>query len=321
MNKETPVLVIGAGSIGERHIANLLQIGFTNIFVYRQRNLPYRSINPEDVTTVTDWNIIQSTVFSFAIICTPTDQHLNQTLTCIELGMHVLVEKPLSHTLEGIELLKQAVQTHNRIVHVAYMMQFHPHLAKVETIIKEKTYGALMAISTNWGSYLPDWHPYEDYKTSYASQKNMGGGVALTLSHDIDIVNRLAGGTLVNVNKHFGYTNTLQIDAESVADFHLNYSNGVIAHVHLNYLEQVPRRNYTFLFEGGTIIIDYFEGTMQIINKLINETQHIKNFDRNDMFIDELAYFMQLTELQDCCTHSLKQINDSEVIIKICIDE
>jgi len=318
MNKIAPVLVIGAGSIGERHIGNLIKLGFTNIVVYRQRNLPFRFVNPEKVKVETDWEAVKKYLFQFAIICTPTDQHLQQTIDCIALDIHVLVEKPLSHTTVGIERLKAAVQVHNKIVHVAYMMQFHPQLTRVEQIISEGTYGKLMAISTNWGSYLPDWHPYEDYKTSYASQKIMGGGAALTLSHDIEVANRLSGGTLVSSSKHFGYTSALQIDTESVADFHLNYSNGVIAHVHLNYLEQIPRRNYTFLFENGTILIDYFAGTMQTINKLVNETHHLKNFDRNDMFISELVYFIKLTASTDCVTHSLDQINKSAVIIKLC---
>ncbi len=321
MNKIAPVLVIGAGSIGERHIGNLIKLGYTNIVVYRQRNLPFRVIHPDKVKVETDWEAVKKYIFQFAIICTPTGQHLQQTIDCVQLNIHVLVEKPLSHTIAGIEDLKKVVQTHNRIVQVAYMMQFHPHLIKVEQIIKDGTFGNLMAISTNWGSYLPDWHPYEDYKTSYAAQKAMGGGAALTLSHDIDVANRLSGGTLVSNSKHFGYTKTLQIDTESIADFHLNYSNGVIAHVHLNYLEQVPRRNYTFLFENGTIIIDYFAGTMQTINKLVNEINHLKDFDRNDMFIAEIDHFIKLTSSPDCIAHSLDQINKSEVIIKLCTNE
>lgn len=321
INKTTPILVVGAGSIGERHINNLLMLGFEHITVFRQRNLPFRNVDNSKVTIITDWQLVEKSQFVFAIICTPTNQHISQAIACVKLGMHVLVEKPLSHSLEQFEQLRAAVKAHERLVMVAYMMRFHPHLMQVEKMIQDNIYGSLVAIHTNWGSYLPDWHPYEDYTLSYAANKDMGGGAALTLSHDIDVVNRLSGGSLLQYNKHYGYVKQLGINAESIADFHLTYNNGVVAHVHLNYLEHIPRRNYTFIFEEATVVVDYFAATLTITGKESNTVDHLKQFERNDLFIDEINHFISLLDNPDRVNIALAEIDSSATITKLCSDE
>ena len=99
MNKESPILIIGAGSIGERHIRNLWELGYHNLVVFRQRNLPFRDIGEALVEVELNWENIAIRKPFAAFICTPTSQHLQQVLLCIQSGMHVFVEKPLTQNL------------------------------------------------------------------------------------------------------------------------------------------------------------------------------------------------------------------------------
>lgn len=321
MNKQSPILIIGAGSIGERHINNLIQLGYTNIHVFRQRNLPLRNVDSTCVHIHTDWEVIKSIPFVFAIIGTPSSQHLAQTIACLDLNMHVLVEKPLSHNTHHFELLTEKVKSSGKLVYVAYMMRFHPHLIAVKNSITSNTYGKLLSIQTHWGSYLPDWHPYEDYQTSYAAQKALGGGVALTLSHDIDVVNWLSGAAIKSAHKHFAYAPHLAIDVESVADFQIIYENDVIANVHLNYLEKTPKRTYQFLFDKAKVTIDYFAASMEIDNMGVISKNEIPNFDRNTLFKDELVFFINTIQSGDFTITSMNQIAESHTIINLCNHE
>ncbi|HOY94190.1 MAG TPA: Gfo/Idh/MocA family oxidoreductase, partial [Catalimonadaceae bacterium] len=97
MTKQDPVLVIGGGSIGERHIGNLLTLGYTNIVVLRSRNLPFRTVDASKVTIVTDWESALALKPRAAFICTPTSLHISQAIKCAENGISILAEKPLSH--------------------------------------------------------------------------------------------------------------------------------------------------------------------------------------------------------------------------------
>lgn len=321
MNNHIPILVIGAGSIGERHINNLLQLGYNNIYVYRQRNLPFRNVDSEKITVVTDWNLLRDIPFVFSIICTPSNQHLEQAIQCLNMNMHVLVEKPLAHKTFDSGALIQLVQDKNKLLYVAYMMRFHPHIIKVKNHILNNTYGKLKTMRTHWGSYLPDWHPYENYKTSYAAQPEMGGGVALTLSHDLDLVNWLAGAPVQSFTAKFGYSETLGIEAESVADFQITYKNDITAQVHLNYLERQPNRHYIFIFEHATLRLDYFSATLTTSDSAGETQEIIKNFDRNDLFVEELKYFFELIQGENVTSFSKEQILESELITNLCNNE
>ena len=321
MNKNIPILVIGAGSIGERHINNLLLLGYENIYVYRQRNLPFRNVKSEKISVVTEWNVLQDIPFVFSIICTPSNQHLEQAIQCLNMNMHVLVEKPLAHKAFDSDALIQLAKNKNKLLYVAYMMRFHPHIITVKKHITNNTYGKLKTIRTHWGSYLPDWHPYEDYKTSYAAQSEMGGGVALTLSHDLDLVNWLAGAPIDSSIANFGVSEALDIEAESVADFQITYKNDITAQVHLNYLERQPNRHYIFIFEHATLRLDYFSATLTTSGSFVETQEIIKNFDRNDLFVEELKYFIELIQGENVTSVSEEQILESELITNLCNHE
>jgi predicted dehydrogenase len=314
---DDPILIIGAGSIGERHIRNLLALGYRNLIVYRQRNLPFRTINFEQVRVITDFGQIEIMRPKAAFITSPTAQHLPQAIACARLGMHLFIEKPLSHSLEGLSMLQKTVEEKGVYVYVGYMMRFHPLIGRLKEIIEARCYGKLLSFSTRWGEYLPDWHPWEDYRTSYAARKEMGGGAALTLSHDLDLVLWLAGSPLVN---HYALPNrasALEVDVEAGMDFLLQFESGTTGHVHLNFFEKPPARYLHYVFESAVVHFDYYTNELQIATSDETKTLKKNQFDRNQLFIDQTLYFfnkIQNFDLRD----SLAEIENSERIIKMC---
>lgn len=315
MHKTDYCLVIGAGSIGERYIRNLWLSGYKNIIVLRTRNLPFRDLGEAQVTVVRSWQEVEALKPVVAFICNPTAMHLASAMECVDRGIHVLVEKPLSHTRDGLDELTRKAIKKNVLVQVGYMMRYHPLIKRVFQFTSTETFGKLLQIQSHWGEYLPDWHPWEDYRTSYAARREMGGGAALTLSHDLDLACWIAGGALVDYTRMYNFSSTLEVDVESGADFLLRYSNGVVANVHLNFFQRTKERWYKYLFENAVIKIDFFGNEMVIQDAEGEKTERLENFDRNDLFLEQVKHFLaSLAHPEKSAAH----IAESKHIINLC---
>lgn len=313
-----PLLVIGAGSIGERHIGILQGLGYQNIHVFRQRLLPLRTVANDSVHSFTDWSETHDIKPYAAIICTPTAQHLAQAQACVLQGMHVLVEKPLSDTLAGINALQEAAHQHQKLVQVAYMLRYHPLMQQLKTMIDEERFGRLVSFSTSWAEYLPHWHPWEDYRISYAARRELGGGVALTLSHDLDIVSWLVGELPKHYQKTFNYRSQLEVNVEAGAAFLLEYPSGVTGVVQLNYYQKTPKRTYELVFDEALVTLDYFKNEITI--QTPNTTEVIKNegFERNQMFESQAIAFLKNTQSNTPNQLTALYLQESRQIIEMC---
>lgn len=312
-------MIIGAGSIGERHIQVLQNLGYTNLWVYRQRNLPLRNVASDSVKIFTSIDKIHEIKPVAAIICTPTSQHMEQAIFCAGQGIHILIEKPLSHTLTGIQKLKNAVINNNLCVQVAYMLRYHPLFQIVKTYAETSKMGSLLSMQCYWGEYLPDWHPWEDYRKSYAARKDLGGGAALTLSHDPDLINWLSGSPVKKWNTLKSDSSPLEIDVESAADISILYENGITAHCHMNFHEQIPRRWYRFVFERGSMEVDYLKSELLTCHNDGSISQRkVPDFHRNQLYESQTSDFFN--RINEGCFHetSLQYLNESERIITIC---
>ena len=311
-----PILVLGAGSIGERHIKILQKLGYQNIWVYRQRNFPLRSVTENSIQTFGNLDQIETIQPKAAFICTPTSQHLEQALFCTKHKIHVLIEKPLSNKLTGFNDLKYL--SNNTHIQIAYMLRYHPFFESVKQDAETQNSGKLISMQSYWGEYLPDWHPWEDYRNSYAAKQEMGGGVSLTLSHDVDLLNWLSGSIVKNWHTMKNKNSSLLIDVESGSDISIAYENGVTGHCHLNFHEKIPRRWYRFVFENASIEIDYLKSELTTYSYKGMLLQSLPDFDRNELYeLQTIDFFRQINEKLFPAT-SIKNLEESKIIISIC---
>jgi len=291
IGKNSLILICGVGSIGERHLNNLLTLGYENIILYRKRNNPLRTVNRKfPVFLNLDDALKENPEISF--ITNPTSLHMETAIKCSDSGCHIFIEKPLSHNKEGIDKLKETVKNKKLKVMIGYMMRFHPCIKKIKELIDEKRIGNILSIISIWGEYLPDWHPWEDYSTSYAAKKDLGGGPALTLSHDLDLLVYFIGKP-ERFKAFANYNSSLSIDTEHSIDIILKYKNGIISNVHLDYLQKPPHREYFFIGDKGRVKFNYFENKVEIYTGNNSEVfTGPKDFERNDMFTEEIKYFI-----------------------------
>jgi predicted dehydrogenase len=219
-------------------------------------------------------------------------------LPAAKAGCHLLLEKPISHSLTGVKVLRDLVRQNDVQVLVGYQFRFHPVLQKIKAKLDDDALGEVLTVRAHWGEYLPDWHPWEDFKSSYVAQNNLGGGVVLTLSHPIDYLRWLFD----DVNAVQGWTvrrSGWGLDVEDSADFYMRHVSGVVSNVHLD-LMQRPR-SHELMITGTQGILQWSneKGFAIYAEAESGEQMKIKlprSFSRNELFLSELRHFINVAK-------------------------
>ena len=221
-------------------------------------------------------------------------------LAAAKAGCHLFIEKPLSHKFEGIEELAELGRRNNLTVFVGYQLRFHPCFKiLVETVEKERL-GQIVAARIEVGEYLPAWHPYEDYRHMYASRRALGGGVILSQIHEIDYAYRLFGMPR-RVFALGGHLSKLDVDVEDTASILLECLVGgkhVPVHVHQDYVQRPPSRTCQVIGDGGKIVVDFCQPVVSIYDEAgrLAYNQTFPEFQRNQLFLDEMRHFLACLE-------------------------
>jgi predicted dehydrogenase len=181
-------LICGMGSIGLRHYKNLKALGYKDIIIYSSG----KSVMPGVKKEIEKHNVYSSLDDALmekpdvCMITNPTSMHVEIALKAASAGCHLYIEKPLSHNLEDLEDLEKLVYEKKLSTFITYQFRFHPHIIKLKEIFKNSDYGKGLYVTTEWSEYLPDWHPWENYKEGYSARKDLGGGVLLTQIHPMN---------------------------------------------------------------------------------------------------------------------------------------
>lgn len=297
MSLHKNILICGFGSIGSRHLNNLIKLGFTNLSVFTTNSNKFFKV-PEKIKIYEDLDeaLQQEPFLSF--ICNPTSLHVITAIKCAKAGSNLFIEKPLSDNLSDVNHLKEILNEKKIVCMIGYMMRFNPVIQKIKNIIESKIFGDVIHYHSNWGEYLPGWHPYEDYKSTYAGKKELGGGVMPTLSHDLDLTYWLFGmpKKIHCISQKVTY---LDINTEAIADILFYYDENIAAHVHLNYLDNPAKRNILIRFTKGRVEYDIIKN--KLITIKINQDKpsvfdYKNEFTRNDLFLKEVNYLLKSIE-------------------------
>lgn len=291
------VLVIGCGSIGTRHIHNLLRLGVKTVVAYDsradRRQEVSRRFPVEVVETMPQAWTHHPTA---AVIAIPTSLHVPAALDAAEHGCHVLIEKPLSDRFDdALERLLALIQERQLVTLVGCNLRFHPTLRAVKRLCEERAVGSIVSARVEAGQYLPDWHPGEDYRTGYSARRDLGGGIILDAIHELDYIRWLLG-EVAAVCSLSGKLSRLEIDTEDVAAILLRFANGAIGEVHLDYVQRAYSRTCQLIGEDGTIRWDYGAGQTRWYSAATRAWQTIENppqWEPNDMYADEMRHFLQ----------------------------
>jgi predicted dehydrogenase len=214
-------LIAGFGSIGRRHLRNLLALGEEDILLYRthQSTLPDQD-EAARFPVVTSLDAAFSQRPDAVIISNPTALHLDVAIPAAEMGCAILMEKPVSHSMQRLDELCTAVRRGGAPVLVGFQFRYHPTLQTAARLVRDGAIGAPLSARAHWGEYLPGWHPWEDYRQGYAARPDLGGGVILTLCHPFDYLRWMLG----EVEALFAFTANsggLELPVEDAAEVSL----------------------------------------------------------------------------------------------------
>jgi predicted dehydrogenase len=280
-----PAIVVGSGSAGRRHAANLVALGAPDVRVC--------SRNPDVPLPLGVHRVDPSALGAPAglvVVANPSRLHVETARAAARRGAHLLIEKPLGAALDGIAELRVEVEAQGCVAAVGYMFRFHPTLQRVAGWLRRGAIGEVVRARAHWGEFLPGWHPGEDYRQSYAARADLGGGALLTLSHAFDYL-RMLLGEVATVSAETGCRGGLGVDVEDTALVHLRFASGVLAEVSLDYLERPPRHELELLGREGRLVWSYGDGQARWIDPdghIVEEARPAPGFERNTMFVDEL---------------------------------
>lgn len=227
-------------------------------------------------------------------ICTPSSQHLEIAMRAVRAGAHLFIEKPLAHAMDGVQELTHGVRTRARLVLVASQWRFHPSVLELRALISSGALGPLQHAEFDYSEFFPDWHPYEDYRTSYAARAALGGGVVLTQIHDYDLACWLFGEP-ATVRATGGRLSELEIDVEDTVDALLE-GGACPVRVRQTFAGRPPRRLITVHGALATATADLMRAHV-VVEPARAQARAFTGYERNTMFLDEVRHFL------DCVTH------------------
>ena len=230
-----------------------------------------------------------------AMIATPTSEHVPVALQAAEHGCHLFIEKPVADRLDGLAELLKIVTRRDLVTLVGCNMRFHPGLMKVKRLLEEKAVGRIVGARVEVGHYLPDWHPWEDYRETYSARQGLGGGVILDAVHELDYIRWMLGDVRA-VACFAGKQSGLDIETEDTAAILLRFADGAIGEVHLDYVQREYSRTCQIIGDEGTIRWDYGAGEVRLYSGTTRQGEVFPNppgWEPNSMYVDELRHFIK----------------------------
>jgi predicted dehydrogenase len=291
-------LIAGLGSIGRRHFRNLIALGEKDIILLRTRKATLPDDELAGYPVETDIHVaLKKYKPDAVIVANPTALHLDVAIPAAEAGCAILLEKPISHSTDGLDRLQSAVTKNGSKVLVAFQFRYHPGLRRAKQLISGNEIGRVVSTHVHFGEYLPAWHPWEDYRKGYAARADLGGGVVLTQCHSLDYLPWLVG----EVKSAWGMVDKisdLEVDVDDTAKIGLRFISGAMGSLHLDYNQQPPAHRLEVIGTKGSLQMDFSDGAVRIYRAEKKEWEAYPlpaGWERNVMFMEEMSHFLSVT--------------------------
>ncbi len=278
------ILIIGLGSIAQKHIAAILKLYPQTIFYALRSNTS--SKNSINVESVFNLNEIPLDI-DFIIISNPTNLHASTIKKVLFLNKPLFIEKPIFDNIEENIDFKNLINISAIKTYIACNLRFHPSLIFLKKFI-EKNNRKINEVNIYCGSYLPNWRDNTNYTESYSAKKNMGGGVHLDLIHELDYAIWLFGFPL-KYNSTKRKVSQLEIDSFDYSLYNLHYKDFNLSII-LNYYRISPKREIEIVLEDDILVCNLLNSE---IRNSTNEIIFIDNsYNISKTYFNQAEYFI-----------------------------
>lgn len=296
------VLIVGLGSIGKRHLRLAREL-LPNADIRILRHL-----NVDEVPEYADGcfeSIEKAVEFApqVAVIANPAPFHIYIAEILASIGTHMLIEKPLAISTKGIERLLEICKSHGVILAIGYNLRLFSSLQRFRELLDDGVIGRVMSVRSEAGQYLPSWRPESDYRQSVSAKKELGGGVLLELSHELDYL-RWIFGEVQWVSAALMRQGALEVDVEDTAHLTLGFLKGFGGHqligtVNLDFIRCDAIRLCTAIGENGSLRWNGLSGVVEIFKSEAAEWQELFRLpeQRDDSYMKEWKLFLRSISL------------------------
>ena len=291
-------LIVGLGSIGRRHLANLRHlVPDAEITVLRHEG---------SAATPAEWRRLADRIVyrledalgarpEFAVIASPAPFHVALATGLARQGIHLFMEKPISDRIEGVQELIDLCRQQDVVLFVGYVLRFEPSLIAVRDAVHRGNIGRVMSFRAEGGQCLTAWRPQFDYRQTVTARKDLGGGVLLELSHEFDYA-RWIVGNVVSVMAQTDRVSDLEIDVEDVAELVVRFAGGAVGGVHLDMVQATATRTCRIIGTEGTIEWDGVSRSARLFAAGVKQWTDLysppADFDRNTMYLGQMQHFL-----------------------------
>ena len=259
-------LVIGYGSIGKRHCRLLQEQGLEKCDIYIAELQPAR-IEQALSSGYKIYDLSGAVIrdFDIVVVASSTASHVHVLKLLPKINKLLYIEKPLAHNFLKIAPIARQLKRSlgEAKVVVGYMLRQHPAVQAVKQLIENNELGKILKYRAECGMFLPNWHPWEDYRDFYMSDIDGGGGALLDISHEIDLVTYLAGP----VQRTFGILgnlSSLECTSDDFSEIILQHKNSCIGSISLDLIQKDTFRKTRLIFEKGEVEIDFISKKLSV---------------------------------------------------------
>lgn len=291
------ILIVGLGSIGKRHLRIARELT-PNADI---RILRHNATNEvPELANGCFFSLDEAITFApeIAVIANPAPFHICTALALANAGVHLIIEKPLSDSLDGVAQLLEICNTKKIILLTGYNLRFLPSLKHFRDLVREGTVGKVLSVRCEIGQYLPSWRPETDYAQSVSALRALGGGALLELSHELDYL-RWIFGEVAWVKANLSRQSSLMLDVEDTAHLILGFvpsseNHQVVGMVNLDFVRHDTTRVCAAIGEESTLRWNGLTGVVDVFDAGGKEWRELFNYphQRDDSYLAEWQNFI-----------------------------
>ncbi len=291
------ILIVGLGSIGKRHL-RLARGLFPKADIRVLRHQAGGTVPDASNGSFSHLHEAIDYAPQIAIIASPAPFHIATAQALAELGVNLLIEKPLSVSLDGVAKLLLTCKRHCTVLMIGYNLRFLPSLQIFRNMLGEGVVGKVLSVRCEIGQYLPSWRSSADYRQGVSARQELGGGALLELSHELDYLQWIFG-EVEWVKASLSRQSDLEINVEDTAHLIVGFASKVkngqlIGTINLDFIRHDTTRLCTVIGEKGSLRWNGLTGVVEMFEAGAKEWRELFRYQHqsDDSYLAEWRNFI-----------------------------
>lgn len=314
MNKLT-FLIIGSGSIGQRHIKTLQKISptFRTILVKRKSSKSKNFVKPSLI--IDNYRKFPIEKVDAVILANPSSFREKVIKHFIAKKKPLFIEKPIANTKRQAKQILQILKKNQDVpIMIGYCLRFLKSLIFFKKILSSPELGKIISSQVFFSQNLKSWRRNIRYQDSVSAQKKLGGGVLQEMSHEFDYIQWIFGKVKKSIG-HILLVKNIEMDVQNHADLIFKTSNNIIINIHLDMLSDFHQRTCKVLCENGSVLWDYNNNFVKWKVAGLKEKKKIFSDNQKiEMYISEIKKFLMMIKNNKS---EFKYVKDSVEILEV----